>query len=142
MINNRTTYAIRALWQLAQSDEYFSTSEAIAEAQDIPKKFLPQILGDLSRAGLVRSIRGFGGGARLSRPPQKINLLEILEVVQGNMFMYDYIDGGAGNPALPDAKLTKIYKKAQDAMKAEFAKIVLSDLKVKGAKKKAKRIKR
>lgn len=134
MINNRTTYAIRALWQLAQSDEYFSTSESIAEAQDIPKKFLPQILGDLSRAGLVRSIRGFGGGARLSRPPQKINLLEILEVVQGNMFMYDYIDGGSGTAGLPDAKLIKIYGKAQDAMKAEFAKIALSDLKVKGGK--------
>ena len=60
VINKRTVYAIRALYELAQSQEYSSTTDAIAQARNISKKFLPQILSDLSRAGLVRTTRGFG----------------------------------------------------------------------------------
>jgi len=128
VINNRTEYAIRALWQLAETKDYFSTSEAIAQAQEIPGKFLPQILSDLSRAGLVRSVRGYGGGVRLSRPPEKIKLLEILEAIQGTVFLYDCLKGPIDCQHEPECKLMKVYKKAQDALKAEFAKVSLADL--------------
>lgn len=128
MINNRTEYAIRALWQLAESKDYFSTSEAIALAQEIPGKFLPQILSDLSRSGLVRSVRGYGGGVRLSRPPEKIKLLDILEAIQGSIFLYDCLKGPINCQHEPDCKLMKVYKKAQEALKAEFAKVTLADL--------------
>lgn len=134
MINNRTEYAIRALWQLAESKEFFSTSEAIAQAQEIPSKFLPQILSDLSRAGLVRSVRGYGGGVRLSRTPDKIKLLEILEAIQGTVFLYDCLKGPVDCQHEPDCRLMKVYKKAQDAMKSEFSKVTLSDLKTKKKK--------
>ncbi len=129
MINNRTEYAIRALWQLSEAKDHFSTSEAIAQAQEIPVKFLPQILSDLSRSGLVRSVRGYGGGVRLSRPPEKIKLLEILEAIQGTIFLYDCLKGPIDCQHEPDCKLMKVYKKAQEAMKAEFAKVSLVDLK-------------
>jgi Rrf2 family protein len=134
VINNRTEYAIRALWQLAESKEFFSTSEAIAQAQEIPSKFLPQILSDLSRAGLVRSVRGYGGGVRLSRTPDKIKLLEILEAIQGTVFLYDCLKGPVDCQHEPDCRLMKVYKKAQDAMKSEFSKVTLSDLKTKKKK--------
>jgi len=140
VINNRTNYAIRALCELAQSEQYFSNSEAIAHAQNIPKKFLPQILSDLSRFGYVRSIRGFGGGVRLSRPPEKITLLEIIEVIQGNIFMYDSLKKSSDHPQGVDDKLMKAFKKAQEAMKAEFARVSLSDL-ISGPKVKRKKSK-
>lgn len=128
MINNRTEYAIRALWQLSESKDFFSTSEKIAQAQEIPAKFLPQILSDLSRSGLVRSVRGYGGGVRLARPPEKIKLLEILEAIQGTIFLYDCLKGPIDCPKEPDCKLKKVYKKAQEALKAEFNKVSLVDL--------------
>jgi Rrf2 family protein len=128
LINNRTEYALRALWQLAQSKEFFSTSEAIAQAQEIPGKFLPQILSDLSRAGLVRSVRGYGGGVRLSRVPDKIKLLDVIEAIQGTVFLYDCLKGPIDCQHEPDCRLMKIYKKAQDALKAEFNKVSLADL--------------
>lgn len=134
MINNRTEYAIRALWQLAESKDYFSTSEAIAKAQEIPGKFLPQILSDLSRAGLVRSVRGYGGGVRLSRPPEKIRLLDIVEAIQGTVFLYDCLKGPIDCKHETDCKLQKIYRKAQEAMKAEFSKMSLADIKTKKKK--------
>jgi Rrf2 family protein len=116
------------LWQLSASKDHFSTSEKIAQAQEIPVKFLPQILSDLSRSGLVRSVRGYGGGVRLSRPPEKIKLLEILEAIQGTIFLYDCLKGPIDCQHEPDCKLMKVYKKAQEAMKAEFAKVSLADL--------------
>lgn len=128
MINNRTEYAIRALWQLSESKDFFSTSEKIAQAQEIPAKFLPQILSDLSRSGLVRSVRGYGGGVRLARPPEKIKLLEILEAIQGTVFLYDCLKGPIDCHKEPDCKLKKVYKKAQEALKAEFNKVSLVDL--------------
>lgn len=131
MINNRTEYAIRALWQLAEAKDHFSTSEKIAQAQEIPAKFLPQILSDLSRAGLVRSVRGYGGGVRLTRPPEKITMLDILEAVQGTIFLYDCIKGPIDCHKEPDCKLVKVYKKAQEAMKVEFKKVTLGDLRAK-----------
>lgn len=134
MINNRTEYAIRALWQLAESKDNFSTSESIAKAQEIPGKFLPQILSDLSRAGLVRSVRGYGGGVSLSRPPDKIKLLDIIEAIQGTVFLYDCLKGPIDCKQEPDCKLQKIYRKAQEAMKAEFAKVSLVDIKIKKRK--------
>ncbi|MEE9442561.1 MAG: Rrf2 family transcriptional regulator [candidate division Zixibacteria bacterium] len=134
MINNRTEYAIRALWQLAEAKDHFSTSEKIAQSQEIPSKFLPQILSDLSRAGLVRSVRGYGGGVRLTRTPDKITMLDILEAVQGTIFLYDCLKGPIDCHKEPDCKLVKVYKKAQDAMKVEFKKVTLGDLR--GKKKK------
>jgi len=128
VINNRTEYAIRALWQLSEAKDHFSTSEAIAQAQNIPVKFLPQILSDLSRSGLVRSVRGYGGGVRLARPPEKIKLLDILEAIQGSVLLYDCLKGPIDCQHEPDCKLQKVYKKAQEAMKAEFNKVSLSDL--------------
>jgi len=128
VINNRTEYAIRALWQLAEAKENFSTSEKIAQAQEIPGKFLPQILSDLSRAGLVRSVRGYGGGVRLAKPAEKITLLDIMEAVQGTIFLYDCVKGPIDCHKEPDCKLIKVYKKAQEAMKGEMKKVTLDDL--------------
>jgi Rrf2 family protein len=140
MINNRTNYAILALCELAQSEGHFSTSEAIARAQGIPKKFLPQILSDLSRAGYVSSIRGFGGGVRLALPPEKITLLDIIEVIQGNILNADSLkSSGSGQHGISD-RLTKAYGKAQEAMKAEFSRISIRDL-ISAAKGRRKRSK-
>lgn len=55
----------------------------IAEAIDVSPVFLAKIFQVLHAAGLVTSSRGVVGGFRLSRPPEKINLLEILEATEG-----------------------------------------------------------
>jgi Rrf2 family protein len=57
--------------------------QAIAEQQNIPKRFLEQILNDLKLAGLVQSRRGMGGGYRLARPPEEISLAQIVRPIEG-----------------------------------------------------------
>lgn len=55
----------------------------ISEAQNIPLKFLENILLELKHAGLVRTQRGASGGYWLAQPPEEINLAEIIRVVEG-----------------------------------------------------------
>jgi Rrf2 family protein len=55
----------------------------ISEQQNIPKRFLEQILNDLKSAGFVQSKRGVAGGYRLALPPEKISLAAVVRHVEG-----------------------------------------------------------
>jgi Rrf2 family protein len=56
----------------------------VAKEMDIPVRFLPQVLGDLSRAGIVEARLGRAGGYRLSKPASDISLLDIIEASEGD----------------------------------------------------------
>lgn len=82
----RGEYALRALLVLArdyQEDDSVVRIQEISEKQNIPKRFLEQILNDLKSAHLVESKRGVAGGYRLRRRPERINLAEIVRHVEG-----------------------------------------------------------
>ncbi|MGE7388437.1 RrF2 family transcriptional regulator [Streptomyces sp. NPDC004126] len=83
-ISARADYAVRAALQLAASqDEGPLKAEAIADAQEIPHKFLEGILNDMRRGGLVLSQRGGNGGYRLARPARSISIADVIRVVDG-----------------------------------------------------------
>ncbi|GAB2781949.1 RrF2 family transcriptional regulator [Streptomyces chlorus] len=83
-ISARADYAVRAALQLAASrDDVPLKTEAIADAQDIPHKFLEGILNDMRRGGLVLSRRGGNGGYRLARPAESISIADVIRVVDG-----------------------------------------------------------
>ena len=80
----RGEYAIRALLVLALNyGEDVVRIQDILERQNIPKKFLEQILNDLKALGAVESRRGAAGGYRLARPPQNITLASVVRHVEG-----------------------------------------------------------
>jgi Rrf2 family protein len=80
----KTEYAIRAAIELAGvgSDESL-TAHAIADAQQIPLRFLLNILADLRRVGLVESRRGPSGGWWLTRPATEITVADVVRAVDG-----------------------------------------------------------
>lgn len=83
-ISARADYAVRAALQLAASQDGGPVkAEAIADAQDIPHKFLEGILNDMRRGGLVLSRRGGNGGYRLARPARSISIADVIRVVDG-----------------------------------------------------------
>ena len=84
-ISSRCEYACRAMLELARHIQESGpmTSEVIAEQRAIPEKFLVQILLQLKRAGIVRSVRGAHGGYLLARKPEDISLLDIIRAVDG-----------------------------------------------------------
>ena len=77
----RGEYALRAMQVLArdyQEDDSVVRIQEISDKQNIPKRFLEQILNDLKSAGIVMSKRGVAGGYRLKRSPDQITLAEII----------------------------------------------------------------
>jgi Rrf2 family protein len=84
MISQKAKYALRALIALASTEQSGSLQiSEIAQAQNIPKKFLEQILLDLKHHGIVMSRRGKGGGYFLLRKPSEVTFGEILRIIDG-----------------------------------------------------------
>jgi Rrf2 family protein len=81
----KSDYAIRALAELAARSEDGRpvTAEELADAQDIPRRFLLGIMAELRRDGLVVSHRGINGGYLLGQPAGEINLAAIIRSVEG-----------------------------------------------------------
>ncbi len=78
-------YAILALLEIAahyESGEPLQIRE-IARQQNIPDRYLEQLVATLRRGGIVKSLRGSKGGYLLTREPRKIILFEILECLEG-----------------------------------------------------------
>ncbi|MGH3239871.1 MAG: RrF2 family transcriptional regulator [Spirillospora sp.] len=82
-LSARVDYALRASAELAVAGSRPVTAVQLAEAQQIPPKFLENILGQLRRSGLVRSQRGPEGGYWLARPADKIALADIIRAIDG-----------------------------------------------------------
>ncbi len=83
-ISRKADYALRAVVFLSkQPDEKRSSINEIAEAEEIPRDFLAKILKDLTRAQILRSYQGVRGGYRLARDAGKINMLEVIEAMDG-----------------------------------------------------------
>ena len=80
----RGEYALRALIVLGVSyDEPVVRIQTISKLQNIPKRFLEQILNELKSAGIVESRRGVAGGYRLRLPPDQITLAEVIRYIEG-----------------------------------------------------------
>lgn len=93
-LSTKGRYAMVALADIAlQSGDRLVTLGEIAERQDISLPYLEQLFVKLRRADLVTSVRGPGGGYRLSRPPSEIRVVEILAAVDETV---DAMHKGAG----------------------------------------------
>jgi Rrf2 family protein len=82
-VSRRTDYAIRILLDLARSGGAPVSVRTIAERQDVPYAFARGIGRDLVAAGMVESTRGATGGFVLSRDPEGLSVLEVVEAMQG-----------------------------------------------------------
>jgi Rrf2 family protein len=83
-LSTKTRYGTRAIIDIAQNSENGRTMlKDIAARQSLSPKYLDHILSAMRRAGLIRNIRGKGGGYILSKTPANITVKDILEAVDG-----------------------------------------------------------
>jgi Rrf2 family iron-sulfur cluster assembly transcriptional regulator len=83
-LGSKGDYSVRAILDLARAHGGpRRKAREISDKMDIPRKYLPQVLGDLIRAGLVESVAGPGGGYSLARSPAEVSLLEVVEAAEG-----------------------------------------------------------
>lgn len=85
-ISTKGRYALRLMVDLAMTDSTGPISlKDVAERQKLSDKYLEQIVTPLSRAGLVRSVRGAGGGYLLTRKPEDYTVGDILRPLEGDL---------------------------------------------------------
>ncbi len=87
-ISKKIDYALLAMIHLASLPEGTIVSfKEIARVCGLPKDFLGKIMKTLSEGRLVRSVRGAAGGYRLAREPREISFLDVIEAVEGPIFL-------------------------------------------------------
>ena len=96
MISTRGRYALRTLVDMAehQSDGFIPLKE-VAQRQEISGKYLESIVKDLVKNGIVTGTRGKGGGYRLCREPDRINIGEVLCFMEGSLAPVSCLEAGA-----------------------------------------------
>jgi Rrf2 family protein len=124
----KNEYAILALIELAVN---YSTGDPlqirqISAQQQIPDRYLEQLLATLRRCGLVRSQRGAKGGYVLAREPWKINLLEVMTCLEGADAELDDEDDPA--KSIEGAVILEVWKEAHQAANAVLQRYTLQDL--------------
>ena len=82
-VSAKVDYALRAVTELAASPPGFVKAERLATAQEIPLKFLENILLELRRAEIVASQRGAEGGYKLAKPAADVSLADVIRAVEG-----------------------------------------------------------
>lgn len=116
-ITRQADYALRAMVFLARQDpnKRASTKE-IAEKQKIPPSFLAKIISQLSIAGLIHTSRGAHGGVVLSKPPEDISLLDVVEAIDGPIALNDCTVSPGNCENYADCPLHEIWVETQQIL--------------------------
>lgn len=137
MLSSRAKYATRAILDLTLhgSGDPVPIHET-AERQEIPVKFLEQVLLSLKRHGFVQSRKGPGGGYFLARPASQISLGAVVRAMDGPLAMMScasitgYMECGCPDPET--CGLRDIWKQARDALSAVLDTTTFADIAARG----------
>ena len=100
VITTKSPYAVRALAELARRGKTAPVPIGeIARARDIPAQFLEGLFANLRRAGILQAQRGVKGGYNFARPPEGITVLEVVELLEGELGT----DAAANGPVWTEA---------------------------------------
>jgi Rrf2 family transcriptional regulator, iron-sulfur cluster assembly transcription factor len=128
-LTKRGDYAVRAMLALARgSGNGLLSARRIADAMAIPVRFLPQVLADLQRAGLVEAAPGRAGGYRLSRDAEAISLLDVIEAVEGDSRRRSCVLRGGPCGIDGHCDVHEVFFQGQEALRSTFAASTLADL--------------
>ena len=107
-IGTKGDYGVRALIDLAMYGGDGPAQRAeIARRQHVPEAYLDHLLAQLRRAGFIRSMRGPSGGHELARPAEEVNLLQVLEALEGSLAPLPCLEDHEGEGTV-DRKSTRL----------------------------------
>ena len=125
-LTSRSEYGLLAMLDLAKhSSARLVQSHEIAQRQSIPEPYLNQLLTVMSRAGLVTSRRGPGGGYLLARPAEDISVGEVVILLEG-LASNGHDESAYDRPFVQ--LIRKVCQEAQEAAAAVLASVTLADL--------------
>jgi len=124
-----TDYSLRTLIYLALDETRLATIPGVATAFGISSNHLMKVVNRLARAGVIDSRRGKGGGIRLARLPEEINLGQIVRICEGGYPAAECLLANSDECCIaPACRLGKIFGRAFDAFNAVLDEYTLADL--------------
>lgn len=128
-LTRRADYGIRAVLALARAaDGELRSARSVATDQDIPANFLPQVMRDLVRAGLVEATTGRTGGYRLARRPADVSILDVVEAVEGDSRRRTCVLRGGPCGGAAECDVHGVFHAAQEALLRRLADASLADI--------------
>ncbi len=128
LLTRDTDYALRAIgFIIKQKKELVSVSELV-RCLKIPQPFLRKIFQILNKKGILKSVKGRGGGFKLALSPHKIFLLDLLEIFQGPLNINECVFKKRTCPNIKVCSLKRRLDKIQKYVISELKSITLSDL--------------
>ena len=128
-LTHRGSYAIRAVLTLARAEDgEVVPARRIAKEMDIPVRFLPQVLGDLSRAGIVEARLGRAGGYQLSKPASEISLLAVIEASEGDARRQNCVITGKDCGVGELCEVHDVFSEAQNAILARLDDVSVAEV--------------
>ncbi len=122
-------YAIRCMVYLAHKGRGVHVSkQEIAERAAIPGHFLAKIAQDLARAGMIAIKQGPGGGYSMLKKPEEISLLEVVEVMIGEIFLNDCVGRPRTCIASKQCSVHKVWEEARTQLRETLGKVNLAEL--------------
>ena len=129
IVRRNTDYAIRAMVHLVcNEDDAVISTRTIAQKEDISYQLACKLMQRLNRAGLVKSSMGPKGGFTLSREPSRINLLEIIEAVQGPVTVNRCLVKDQGCDRQPECPVSGTLEKLQEHIESFLTKTTLDKI--------------
>lgn len=129
-ISTKGRYALRIMLDLAVNNNgtYISLKE-ISNRQEISDKYSEQIINQLSKSGLVHSVRGAKGGYMLAKKPSEYTVGEILRVMEGTLAPVTCLENLNNNCEREKTCVTlEVFQKIKDAVDGVVDSITLEDL--------------
>ena len=128
-LSTKGQYGVRAMYEIAQGypDEPVNI-RSISERQDVSIAYLEQILNKLRHAGLIKSIKGPGGGYVLERAPEKISIADILIELEGPVAITSCLDPSEGCVRVERCVTHLLWKSLGKQIEEFLSKITLKDL--------------
>lgn len=102
--------------------------DEVSHEESIPRSFLAKVFQHLVRAGLLRSLRGSGGGVALARPPAEVSVLEVIEAIEGPIALQRCLETVPGCGRYATCPLCGLLGQAQHQVRAVFAGTTLEAL--------------
>ncbi len=122
-------YAVRCMIYLAHRGKGVQVSkQEIAGRADIPPHFLAKIAQDLARAHLITIKQGAKGGYSLLKDPAKISLLEVVEVMIGEICLNDCVGRPVSCRASNSCSVHKVWEEARNQLRSTLAAVSLAEL--------------
>lgn len=132
-ISREADYAIRVILELAgRPSGAVVRRQEIAEQQGVPRPMLGKVVKVLNRAGLVRTLRGAGGGVSLGHPAQEITLRAAIEAVDGPILLNRCLLGPGVCPRDTWCRVHPILARLQAGLRQELDGITMAALAVRG----------